>query len=296
MGRNAVLSVWIKDNLQTLSKAESRVARTLLADYPLVGLESVATLAARSGTSGPTVLRFVNRMGFDSYRAFQQALRNEISERLNGPLSRYWHVSAAAKATQKKTGKRIAQALCTNIRHAVTMLPEEEYEAIVDLLCDRRKQVHLLGGRFSHMIADYFHRYLHELRPKTSLAPRNSTERPDYLLNVKKNDVVVALDFRRYQEDIAVFAQQASQQGATVVLMTDVWRSPAALYAEYVVCCPVEIPSPFDSGVSALSMVEVLSVGVAGKLGADAKRRMKQLEALRQPFKQDAREDGVGAP
>src|SRR5699024_1739975 len=151
--------------------AERRVARTLLANYPLIGLESVATLAARSNTSGPTVLRFVGRMGFDSYRTFQQALRNEISERLNGPLSRYSHVSAAAKATQKKTGKRIAQALCTNVRDAVAMLPEEEYEAIVDLLGDRRRQIHLLGGRFSHMIADYFFRYLHELRPKTFLVP-----------------------------------------------------------------------------------------------------------------------------
>src|SRR5699024_8322565 len=194
---------------------------------------------------GPTVLRFISRMGFDSYRAFQQALRNEISERLNGPLSRYSHADAAARVTQKNTGKRIAQALCTNIRDAVAMLPEAEYEAIVDLLCDRRRQIHLLGGRFSHMIADYFYGYLHELRLKTFLVPRNSTQRPDYLLNVKKNDVVVALDFRRYQEDVIVFAQQAAQQGATVMLMTDVWRSPAALDARYVVTCPVEIPSPF---------------------------------------------------
>ena len=79
----------IFQRMDELTPAERKVARTLLARYPAAGLESTAALAAAAGTSKPTVLRLLARLGFGSYPDFQQRLRAEVTRSMSGsPLSR----------------------------------------------------------------------------------------------------------------------------------------------------------------------------------------------------------------
>jgi len=54
------ISERVRRNLSAYTAAENRVAQALLEDYPVAGLETVARFAKRAGTSGPTILRFVN--------------------------------------------------------------------------------------------------------------------------------------------------------------------------------------------------------------------------------------------
>src|SRR4051812_10960471 len=68
------------------SPAERKVARVLLAAYPSAGFETVARLAERADVSGPTVIRFVNRLGFKGFPDFQEALRRDLDERSASPL------------------------------------------------------------------------------------------------------------------------------------------------------------------------------------------------------------------
>src|SRR4051794_31653664 len=79
----------IRRSLGDLTKAERKVARVLLSGPPTVGLESAGQLAALAEVSGPTVSRFVARLGFERYAAFQQALRDDLSARLLSPVEVY---------------------------------------------------------------------------------------------------------------------------------------------------------------------------------------------------------------
>src|SRR3954453_12157808 len=74
--------------LPTLSKAERRVGRALLADYPSAGLASAARLAERAEVSPPTVLRFAQSLGYDGVTHLQEGLRAELTARSNGPIAR----------------------------------------------------------------------------------------------------------------------------------------------------------------------------------------------------------------
>jgi DNA-binding MurR/RpiR family transcriptional regulator len=74
--------------MDELTPAERKVARSLLASYPSAGLGSAATLAKAAGTSTPTVLRLVTRLGIGSYPDFQQRLRDEITHHMNSPVTR----------------------------------------------------------------------------------------------------------------------------------------------------------------------------------------------------------------
>ncbi|HEY5858650.1 MAG TPA: MurR/RpiR family transcriptional regulator, partial [Actinomycetota bacterium] len=67
-----------------MTPAERRVARALLETYPTAGLESLPQLADGAGVTGPTVLRFVRKIGFDGYPDFQRSLRQEVQARTEG--------------------------------------------------------------------------------------------------------------------------------------------------------------------------------------------------------------------
>ena len=271
----------VRKELPELSLAESRVARALLGEYPLAGLETVAKFAKRAETSGPTILRFVGRLGFASYAEFQEALRNEIQSRLQSPLTRY---SAASRDGAADLYGEVSEALRRNIEGATSGLGRAEMAAIVGQLCDPRRNVFFLGGRFSWMLASYFHHYLRELRPGARVIRDSSAAWADYLLDVRKGDVLVVFDFRRYQKDVLEFAKGAAAQGATILLVTDVWYSPIAAFSTFVVACPVAIPSAFDSGVAGLAVVEMIVAGVVEALGDQAKDRIGGLETLRKTF------------
>src|SRR5439155_1141701 len=79
----------VRQRLDSLSPAERRLARALLASYPIAGLESVARFAERAGVSPPTVTRFIAKLGFRGYPEFQENLRDEVQARLSSPLERY---------------------------------------------------------------------------------------------------------------------------------------------------------------------------------------------------------------
>src|SRR5262249_53706010 len=122
------------------------------------------------------------------------------------------------------------------------------------------------------------------LRSGAHLVRDGSAGWADDLLDVKNGDVLVVFDFRRYQRDVLEFAAGAAAQGATIVLVTDIWNSPIAALAKHVIACPVEVPTAFDSAVGGLAVVEVLIALAVERLGEGAKRRIETLELLRQPF------------
>ena len=271
----------VRRELAEFTDAESRVARALLGEYPMAGMETVARLARRAETSGPTILRFVARLGFDNYAAFQDAIRSEIQARLQSPLVRY--DSIATNSAEAGTSDRVAQALRQNIEIAAQDL-RKDIDRITALLTDLDRTVLCLGGRFSGMIAAYLHQYLRELRPGVRLVRDGTAAWADYLLDVREGDILVVFDFRRYQRDVLEFARSAAAQKAVIVLVTDIWYSPIAAISDVVVACPVSIPSAFDSGVTGLAMVELMTAGVVEALGPRSKARIATLEALRKPF------------
>ena len=49
----------IADRIDAMPAGERRAAQTLVANYPLIGLKTVADFSAQAGVSSPTILRFV---------------------------------------------------------------------------------------------------------------------------------------------------------------------------------------------------------------------------------------------
>lgn len=274
----ATIGESVRREMDRLPRAERRVAHTLLAGYPMVGLGTVADFAERAKTSGPTILRFIKRLGFDSYSDFQQTLRRELQERLESPLSRY---DQAQPADTEDASERLTRAICANVERAAGLLSRGELSEIVDLLADRQRPVTLVGGRFTHLLAAYFHRYLRELRPQAYLLDEGGQRWAEWLLDCGRQDILIVFDVRRYQHSVIELARNAENRGVTVILVTDVWGSPITDSAQHVISVPVETTSAYDSGTAGLAIVEVVVASLVERMGEAARSRMRRLEGAR---------------
>ena len=265
----------VRRDIGKLTQNEKRAAQRLLADYPVAGLDTVAAFGLASGVSAPTVLRMIAKLGFASYGDFQKALRVELAAQRETPLMKGSDFSADDQLD------RFAKATITNIRESVANVPRGEFEALVRLLAERNRPVHVLGGRFTDPIADYMVAHLRVLRPNARRITGQRSGWLDQLLDVGKRDVFILFDIRRYSEDLEYLAQQAAKRGATVALFTDQWLSPISRVAKHVLPMRVAVPSIWDSSAGLVLLVEALLSAIAAELGPAARGRLTSIEKMR---------------
>lgn len=267
----------VRQRQADLSPSERKLARVLLATYPIAGLESVARFADRAGVSAPTVTRFITKLGFRGYPEFQEQLRQEVQARLSSPLARYHEENA------QEAGSLVGRALEVsrhNLLATLELLSHRDVDEVVDVLADVRRRVLVLGGRLSGPLARYLAGQLHLLRPGIALVESERTAATQQLIDMRRGDVLVVFDYRRYQADTIENARLVATQGGNVVLFTDPWLSPASAFARQVVVTSVETVGPFDSLVGATAVLEAVVAAVLAKLGQRAQSRMQSLEQL----------------
>ncbi len=269
----------VRQRLDSLSPAERRLARALLASYPIAGLESVARFAERAGVSPPTVTRFITKLGFRGYPEFQESLRREVQARLSSPLARY-RDEPQRTGTDSMLGGAL-EVSAHNLHATLGLLSHRDVNEAVTVLADVRRRVMVLGGRVSATLARYLAGQLHLLRPGIGLVDSDRSAPAQQLIDMRKTDVLVVFDYRRYQPDTIESARVAASRGCNVVLFTDQWLSPASAFARQVLVTSVETVGPFDSLVGAMAVVEALVAEVLRRLGPRAEARMQNLERLR---------------
>jgi DNA-binding MurR/RpiR family transcriptional regulator len=269
----------VRQRLNSLSPAERKLARVLLASYPIAGLESVARFAERAQVSPPTVTRFITKLGFSGYPEFQETLRHEVQARLSSPLTRY-----RDDQPERGTDSVLSDALdvaAESLKATVDVLSHRDVNEAVEIIGDVRRRVMVLGGRVSAPLARYLASQLHLLRPGIGLVDSERSAPAQQLIDMRRGDVLVVFDYRRYQADTIESARVASAQGCNVILFTDPWLSPASGFAKQVIVTSVDMVGPFDSLVGAMAVVEGVVAAVLSRLGPRAQSRMQSLERLR---------------
>jgi DNA-binding MurR/RpiR family transcriptional regulator len=283
----------IKDEIfarmDELSPAERKVARTLLASYPSAGLESAAAVAKTAGTSTPTVLRLVTRLGIGSYPEFQRRLRTEITQQMSSPLSRAERSRTASDGSPLERAIGLRARLVDGLH---TSVPPSEFDRAVRLLAAGPKHVVVSGGYFSRHLANLLTMQLDQLIPGVDLAEEPLGRDIGRYLRLGKDSVVVILDLRRYELASREVAALAKQRKASVIVITDEGLSPAAEDADIVL--PVAVDGiPFDSFASLLVLVEALVDGVFHEVGATGLRRMKDWEESVHIYRAFRADDGI---
>ncbi len=278
---DATVADRIRGASRDMTPSEQKVARILFSSAMLAGLGTVASLAERAGVSGPTVIRLTSKLGFDSYPAFQGALRREMEERGRSVLSFY---AGGGKVRRADFLPKALQTFSESMRRSFERISPNEFSSFVAAICDVKRPLFLAGGRFTQLIAHILYLHLHQIRPGVRMIQEGLQPRQDQLLAVGPKSVLLVCDFRRYQADTVALARAAKRRGATVLLLTDPWESPIAEFADHVMIAEVTAPSAYDSMVPAFALAEALIGAALISLERKALARMRELEGLRVGF------------
>lgn len=275
-GRDHVMER-VRRHLSKCTPAERSVARLLLAGPLSDAMTSSGRLAERAGVSGPTVSRFVARLGYDGYAEFQDALRLDVAAReLGAPDVYQQHLRPSEADSKSSVGTSISRAVADSLAR----VDDAELSSAVELLADIRRPIISSGGSISHITATYLATSLHLLRPGVADCAPTATARATAIADLKKRSVVVLFDYRMYEHVVTEFAQAARDAGAAVIMVTDPYLSPVAEFADVVLTAAVEADTPLEVLSPTFAVVELLLGGVANALGARAVDRVATVSRM----------------
>lgn len=275
---SASLEQQLRQAMASLTPTERKLASHILDHYPVAALGSITALARAAAVSTPTVVRLVQKLGFKGYPDFQSALRNEVEDLLASPLTK--RAKWSGGAPEAHILNRFAEQVAANLQATLGGIDPDEFDAIATLFSDPRRRVYALGGRLTHVLADYFVTLMKMVRPEVTLLSAMPNTWPPALLDMQPGDVLLIFDIRRYENAVLQVAELAAEQGASVVLITDRWLSPAASHARHTLACHVEAPSAWDSTVPLLVLVETLLAAVQNMRWQETEARLSRMEQL----------------
>lgn len=274
----------INDMSAEFTSTERRLGAALLMDYPFAGLRPIQELAKNAKTSPPTVSRFVTKLGFAGFQDFQRQLIGELKEGQRSPVDLHETsapVEGAYLAGFLARAERVVSMTSTSVS-------EVQFEKVCDLLSDPKRSIYIIGGRMSDALATYMSRHLRQLRAKTYHLPADPEVWPEYLLRMRPRDILLVVDFRRYQSSLAALARKAhNDRNAQIVLVTDQWLSPIAANATEVLAVPIDSGTLWDSYTGALALMEAIVTRVAETHWDQTKTRIETWDASRIEFGDD---------
>jgi len=258
-----------------MTPSERQLVSVLLDDYPMAGLGSITELASAASVSTTTVARMLQKTGFDGYPQFQAALRREVKEMISGPVAKrdLWQNDLP----EEHILNRYSQQTLANQKRTIDEVDPAEFDSFCNLLCDPNRRIFITGGRITGTLAQYLYLHLQMIRPDIRLLPFAASWTHD-LLDVRKDDVLIALDVRRYENSTMLIGQLCQERGAEIVLFTDQWRSPIHRLAKHTFAARIAVPSAWDSMAAILMLMECVIAEVQERLWDSVKERTDELE------------------
>lgn len=267
----------IRAAAEGLTASERKLAAALLSDYPYPGLASIQDLARHAEVSAPSISRFVTKIGLSGYQEFQRELISELKEGQRSPVELH-------KGRREIEGGYLGDFMARATRlmaDASSGITDDQFDRVCALLSDPKRELQLIGGRVSHSLALVLAFHLGQVRSGVQPLPADVELWPEYLLRQRPGDVLVVIDFRRYQPSLLKLSMAAHERGAKIVLMTDKWLSPIAKYAAEVLTVPIETGTLWDTYAPALAVVEAVFTRIAEDNFDQTQSRIQAWDAVR---------------
>jgi len=284
----------LAQDIDRLSSAERRVARSLIEGYPFIALRGIHELASFANVSAPTVIRFARRLGFSGYVDLQRAIVDALESAAQEVPPAGADLDADSEEFGGDRGGPSVEDPATatllgalaNLQRLASSLDKGRMQECVDLLSDPSNRVLGLGGCWSQPMAAMFIYLLNHLRSNVALLQDSQIPMMDQIVDLGGQIVLFVLDFDLYQRNVIAAARAIKSGGGKVILVTDHKLSPIADFADIALPVPVEIGAPLSSSVTIDTLLEMILSEVAARMGPGIALRISKIQKLRQSVNQ----------
>jgi RpiR family carbohydrate utilization transcriptional regulator len=255
----------IETAVTQMTRAEKKVARSVLASPYKVLRKSIGLLASESGVSEPTVIRFCRGLNCKGFQDFKLQLAQDLATGA--------HFSETSLSTDESAPDLIAKVIDSGIASLIKVrdsLPPDAVQSAVELLASaERIEIYGLGG--SGIVAqDAQHKFFRLGVPVVAYSDPTVHSVSASLLT--RGCVIVAISQSGETPDIISSVELGLAAGAKVIAIT---AADSSLARAATVCLPMnsledeDFYAPIKSRMAHLAIVDVLAVGVALSRGPD---------------------------
>ncbi|WP_158243161.1 MurR/RpiR family transcriptional regulator [Acidimangrovimonas sediminis] len=265
----------IRASFSDLPPNEQRLAETILSFPGDMASYSAAELAKLANVSPATASRFFKRIGYKSFAEARQDVR--AAQRWGVPF--YMQTRQAEGRGVLETLRQHLDFETANLNHTFQQMSEEDLLGAVSAL-EGAARIKCLGFRTSAMVAGYAAWLLAQLRGNVSVIGKGSDTLSEHLVALGPGDLVLAVGLRRRLPVFARSLKAARERGAKVLLITEPTAQSAVQHADIVLRVDVRSASLFDSDATAYSLVHLVSILLASRLGKAGRDRMRAISDL----------------
>jgi DNA-binding MurR/RpiR family transcriptional regulator len=273
-----------------LTSTERKIAEVLASEPQAVAFGTVAQVAQRAGTSGPSVVRLAVKLGYEGFVGLQADVQAELARQL-GP--------ARDRIRQRPPGNFPARVQATeqdNVTRTLQDVSPDALERSIARLSDRHHRVWVLAAEMTAPIGLVLAGQLTQLRDGVTLLGGSEVAMGRSLAGLAPDDTLVAIDIRRYERSLVALTRSAGERSAAIVAITDSPLSPLVAGARETFFISAQGVGPFDSVTGGIALVNLLNAGVAARLRQTAPARLDAIEAAWSSTGALVAEPGGGGP
>ncbi|WP_338415707.1 SIS domain-containing protein [uncultured Sphaerotilus sp.] len=268
----------IRASLPALSPAEQRVGKLVLADARSFASLPVAELAERSHVSKPTVVRFCRSIGYDGLADFKLKLAGTVNEGVPFVHRSVDEDDKPADLVVKVIDNAVS-ALLKYRNDATAHAFDRAIEALTEA-ARKKRRIEFYGVGNSGIVAhDAEHKFFR--LGVNAVAYNDAHVQVMAATMVGPGDCVVVISNSGRSRDLLDALEIARRKGATTIVIT-ASGSPLAHQAQ--ILLSVDHPEDYDryspmvSRLLHLTVIDILTTGVALKLGPDLRPMLQEIK------------------
>ncbi|HLA30230.1 MAG TPA: MurR/RpiR family transcriptional regulator [Pseudomonas sp.] len=277
----------IQGRLDSLNKAERKVAEVILHNPQQATRLSIAALAQAAQVSEPTVNRFCRSFGVGGYPELKMQLAQSLASG-----AAYVSQAVAADDAPEAYTRKIFGSTIASLDSACQSIDPQAVSRAVDLLIQAR-QIHFFGlGASASVALDAQHKFF---RFNLAVSAHSDVLMQRMLASVAHTgDLFVIISYTGRTRELVEVARLARDNGASVLGLTAA-GSPLAQASTLSLDIPLpedtDIYMPMTSRIIQLTVLDVLATGVTLRRGVDFQphlRKIKEsLNASRYPLDEE---------
>jgi DNA-binding MurR/RpiR family transcriptional regulator len=267
------------------SPGQRRLAEFLLRQPIHAASVSIEELARLTGISAPTISRFARELGFAGFAELRTSLASAL-QAVADPVAKL------RVELERREGKPVAGDMLAVIQNQVLRLSPEALAPRIDSVARsiaRARTVSVMGFGLSAHVSAILTLGLQPFHPKLeAVVEYGGTEvAAGKLMGIGPEDLLIAITFPRYAQDVVNLTRYARDRGASVVALTDSPASPLVPMADEVLFAPAQHPALSSSMSAAVAVAETLVATVMLSDPANAERAAMLSEAIARYLHQD---------
>lgn len=259
---------FIEENYDEFTNKEKNIAKFLFESEESIIDLSAKEIGEKTNTSGPTVVRFAKKIGFNSLNE----LKVKISASISNKEKKFEYLSD--ELNTKNIMFKIKETICSSVDKTIELLNEDEVEKAIEILIDCNS-INIFGIGSSSIVGQDFYHKLARIGKRGAYCSDSHLQVATSVL-LEKEDVALIISYSGETKEMLECAKNAKKKGSTVIAITKAsLNNPLEKLSDITLkIAPKEREfreGAISSMISEIAIIDILFLGIA-------KNNMKEVE------------------